>query len=626
MCLEKDKKKQINPVKSYLKDNILLFDGAMGTYFSSIYKEPNYPCELANITMPETIKEIHRQYLEAGAKAIKTNTFSLDFKSIAEINDVIRSGYRLANEVAREYGAFVFCDIGPLQIEQERSSLELYLRIIDTFIEEGATNFLFETFLEIGELNTLATYIKQRVMESMGVEGYVIASFAVNPEGFTKIGQSGMNLLKSCKDDIDVAGFNCVCGPYHMQKYISGKSFDKPLISMPNAGYPSVIGSRVRYDENPIYFSTQLIKAVEEGAKIIGGCCGTTPEFIREIHILLDKENKEKRLSKNKNMVVSQQLHNQIVSQTTLENTDVGEDNTVSNINIVPIQVGESFFQKLVSGQKPIAVELDSPVDTKINTYLEGAKIFQKAKVDMITIADCPVARARVDSSLLACKLKREYKIDVMPHMTCRDRNINAAKALLLGLSIEEIENILIITGDPIPSEQRDEVKSVYEFNSRKMIGHIQGLNETLFDKPFTLYAALNINTRNFDVQLKLAKEKVEQGASAFFTQPVHTKEGLENLKRAKVELGVPIVGGIMPIVSYKNACFMNSEIPGITVDNEIINLYKDKTKEECTNLAIKISCAIANQIREYVDGFYLITPFMRVDIMEEIVKRLKNV
>ncbi|MFI3213422.1 MAG: methylenetetrahydrofolate reductase [Eubacteriales bacterium] len=300
-------------------------------------------------------------------------------------------------------------------------------------------------------------------------------------------------------------------------------------------------------------------------------------------------------------------------------------ENIVSTKDDIVIKKS-AFYEKLQSKQKTIAVELDSPFNTQIQDFMAGAKVLQDAGVDIITIADCPVARARMDSSLLACKVKRELGIDTMPHMTCRDRNNNASKALLLGLNIEDINNVLIITGDPIPTEQRSEVKAVYEFNSRMLLKHITNLNKTLFDNPFYLYAALNINATNFHVQLRLAKEKKKKGACAFFTQPVLSEKALENLKIAQEELNSPIFGGILPIVSYRNACFINNEIPGINVCHEIIELYKDKTREECHALAIKISCEIAKKMEPFIDGYYVITPFKNVELIKRIVESIKDI
>lgn len=580
-------------INQYLQDNILLFDGAMGTYFSSVYEDPSYKCEYANITSPNTIREIHRRYLTAGAKAIKTNTFSLGDSSVNidnfDNNEIITAGYNIAVQEADKFGAFVFANIGPVTITCEHGVFDEYKKIVDMFIKLGATCFLFETIHEIGVINKVVQYIKENVDNS-----YVIVTFAITSDGFTKTGEFRDILINTIDPLVDSVGFNCICAPFHMGQHIASVSSEKPLTASPNASYPTVKSSRMHYQNNPKYFAKEMVTIAQNGAKIIGGCCGTTPEFINQINLQL----------------VDVKIHEK--TQTKIS----------AKKNTNEIKASE-FYKKLKSGKKPIAVELDSPVNTEITGFMSNAKLLGEVGVDIITIADCPAARPRMDSSLVACKIRRELGINTMPHLTCRDRNINASKALLLGLSVEDINDILIITGDPIPNQFRDEVKTVYEFNSRKLINHINILNQTLFDSPFYLYAALNISARNFNAQLNQAKEKIEKGAVALFTQPVLSQRAFENLKIAKQELNVPIIGGVMPIVSYKNACFVNNEISGIDVCDEIVNMYIDKTRDECEEIAYTVTSEICNRIKDYVDGYYIITPFNRGELVARIIKKI---
>ncbi|MFI3116131.1 MAG: bifunctional homocysteine S-methyltransferase/methylenetetrahydrofolate reductase [Clostridia bacterium] len=579
-------------ITEYLKENVLLFDGAMGTYFSSIFDDPSYKCEYANITSPNTIREIHRRYLNAGAKAIKTNTFSLfdsNYSDTFDYKEIIKSAYSIASKEALKFNAFVFANIGHISALTEEDMLCDYKKVVDEFILQGATCFLFETLHEIGVTCEIARYIKEKVSNS-----YIIVCFAINSEGFTKTGEFRDILIENMSKDVDCVGFNCICAPLHMGKHIASVSTDKPLIASPNASYPRVTADRVRYQNNPTYFAKEMIEIAKNGAKIIGGCCGTTPEFISQIH----KNLVDVKINKNATFKTKAQK----------------EDTTIKT---------SDFYRKLKSGEKPIAVELDSPVTAEISAFMRNAKLLGDTGVDLITIADCPAARPRMDSSLVACKVRRELNIHTMPHLTCRDRNINASRALLLGLNVEDINDILIITGDPIPSELRNEVKSVYEFNSRKLINHINILNDILFDSPFYLYGALNINAVNFNAQLKQAKEKVEKGAVAFFTQPVLNERAFENLKIAKNELNVPIVGGVMPIVSYKNACFINNEISGIDICDEIVNMYIDKNRAECEEIAFNVTCEICDRIKDYIDGYYIITPFTRGELVAKIVKKI---
>lgn len=586
-------------IRGYLQENILLFDGGMGTYWTQRNRDADFICELANLYRPESVLEIHKAYLDAGAKAIKTNTFGLNAVSFkgnrALLKDAITAGWSLAQQAAQGRDAFVFADIGTIPQVGEHSVWAHYQEVIDLFLELGAEHFLFETNSSDQALAQAADYIKAH-----NPKAFVMVSFAVQPDGYTREGRSGKALLYTMEQcgAVDAVGFNCVSGAYHMRQLV--KAIDScalTLSAMPNAGYPIVVDNRTLYDGDPNYYALQLCELAGLGVRILGGCCGTTPEHIAHAAELLKARN------------------NTPVKRVSVQATNVVEKKRVSN----------RLYDKMVAGKKVFAVELDPPKNAAIGKFMSGAWTLKGAGVDAITIADCPIARASMDSSLLACKLRRELGIDPIPHMTCRDRNLNATKALLLGLNMEGVDNVLIITGDPIPTAERDEVKSVFNFNSRKLAAFVHDLGETELDHPFCVYGALNVNARNFQAELKRAQQKVEAGVSCFLTQPVLTKEAVENIKLAHETLNAKILGGIIPVVSYRNACFMQSEITGITVAQEIIDLYKDKNRAECEKLAVEISTRIATEISPFVDGYYLITPFLRVNLIIDIINEIRK-
>ena len=378
---------------------------------------------------------------------------------------------------------------------------------------------------------------------------------------------------------------------------------------MPNAGYPTVISNRMYYQQDPEYFAKIMGDVAKAGAAILGGCCGTQPSHIRVMQKVLEKVQPSGHL---------------VAEVVQVEKPDANEQKT--GTYAARHNAKNDLAAKLLQGEKVIVVELDPPMTPDVNTFMEGAARYKYAGVDAIDIADCPIARARIDSSILACKLHRELNMTAIPHMTCRDRNINATKALLLGLNVEGVNNVLTVTGDPVPAEQRQEVKTVFSYNSAVLAKHINTLNDTTFtENPFMVSGALNINAVNFDSQIRHAQKKIENGVSVLFTQPVMTKEGLENLKRARRELPVKILGGLIPVVSYRNACFMEHEIAGIRVDERIMEMYRDKNREEGEELAVHIVTAIADEMKEYIDGFYLITPFSRIGLMERIIRRIRD-
>ena len=252
--------------------------------------------------------------------------------------------------------------------------------------------------------------------------------------------------------------------------------------------------------------------------------------------------------------------------------------------------------------------------------FLEEAQRLKAAGIDILTISDCPIARARMDSSLLSCKVKRELALEVLPHLTCRDRNINATKALLLGLHSEGVHNVLTVTGDPVPNAERSEVNAVYQFNSRKLASYITSLNRDIFNNDMKIFTALNINSKNFAAELRRAKLKIECGSVGFLTQPAYSSKAFENLKVAKQELDAAVLGGIIPIINKKNALFMHSEINGIDIPEDIIDSFEGLAAEECEKHALELCLKAADKMSGYVDGYYIMTPFHRVGIIESII------
>lgn len=575
----------------------LVFDGAMGTYYPDKSKRVMPECEMANLFDSEVIYEIHKEYVDAGAMAIKTNTFQANTVSLGTdfsvVKNVIEAGISLAKKAVVKTETLVFADIGPIPGNDEKS-IDEHKEIIDIFLENGINDFLFETFSEIGTLKELAKYIKTK-----DEDAFIITSFAVGADGLTRTGEVGEDLLGAAarSADIDAVGFNCVSGPLRLREYIEKINLPEKIISiMPNGGYPTVIKNRTYYSANKDYFSNATLQFLEYGVQIIGGCCGTRPEFIREI---------TERISEYR------------YTKTRPEKKKHARLETPYTENL--------FRNKLEHGKKPIVVEFDPPKDLNMKRYMENVKALSNSGADGITIADCPVARVRVDASLTAYKIKNEIGIEPIVHMTCRDRNVNASKALLLGLNLENILNIITITGDPVPTAEKDEVKSVFQFNSTKFAALVSDMNEKVFTNKMNIGAALNINANKFDLEIKRAQAKEKAGVNVFYTQPVISRTAVENLKIARKELKSYIMGGVMPIVSYKNALFMNSEASGIRLDDDIIERYKGLEREAASRLAVEITSDFMRQIADYVDGYYIITPFSRVEIVGELVQLFKK-
>ena len=580
-------------VRTFLKEHTLIFDGAMGSYLMTKYHRPADGCETTNLEAPEQVKAVHQAYLASGCNAIKTNTFGANRLTMGEetCRKVIEAGWNIAKEAAGD--AFVFADLGPVPMTDAKRALEEYQFSVDIFLELGATYFLFETLSSFSCIGEIARYIREKQPEA-----YIITSFASQPDGFTRSGQLATHLIHQAEANpaVDAVGLNCVSGARHMISLVEQLgTVEKPLSVMPNAGYPTVLGGRTIYEGDPQYFAGQMERLHAMGVGILGGCCGTTPK-----HLAATVEALGGSTPKEIPVVQPEQKK--------------------------PQPERNRFWETLEQpGKKPIAVELDPPESGDVAKFMAGARELQAHGADIITIADCPIARARMDASILACKIHRELGVEALPHMTCRDRNLNATKALLLGLSAEGVHNVLTVTGDPIPSADRDEVKSVFNFNSRMLARYITGLGETVLPTPFRVFGALNLNARNFSVQLRLAQKKEENGMVGFLTQPVLTAQALENLKLAHETLHGKILGGIIPVVSQRNALFMNSEVSGITVDQEIIDRYAGLDRAQGEELAVRISTTIAKEIAPYVDGFYLMTPFGRTGLIGRIMDEIRK-
>ena len=587
-------------IRELLQTRPLLFDGAMGTYYKAA---PGVECEQANLTDPAGVLAVHREYLAAGADAVKTNTFSLPRLAAAHTpgwEQLAQAGWQLAVQAAGETGAAVFADLGPAPDTEAVPAGQVYTAVAKQFMALGARNFLFETLSSDAGLLDAVGAIKAEVPDA-----FVLVSFAVLPDGYTREGMYCKDLARRMQESgiVDAVGLNCVSAPGAMRTLAKQLGGTLPLSVMPNAGYPVVTRTQVKYQGRPEYFAGELGRLAAEGTvQILGGCCGTTPAHIAALRAELD-------------------------SLPVVEKTAPAEE--FSTVKEQTVENEDAFLRKLNAGEKVIAIELDSPRNADLTGYLEGAKKLQAAGADLLTIADCPIAQARMDSSLVACRVHRELGLCTLPHMTCRDRNLNATKALLLGLYAEGVREVLAITGDPIPTAERDEVKNVYQFNSRKLAQYIVSLagEGREMPGPMTVFGALNLNARNFDVELRRAKEKLENGMSGFLTQPVLSAQAVENLKKSRETLGADakILAGIMPVVSQRNAIFMENEINGIHVEDWIIEKFAGLDRAQGEELGLAISLEMAKAALPYADGLYLMTPFNRVALMERLIGRLKQ-
>ncbi len=585
-------------LKTYLAHHPLVFDGGMGTYYKAA---PGLACEQANTADPDGVLAVHRAYLEAGAQALKTNTFGLTAMAARQEpgwQALADAGYALAVQAAQDK-AYVFADLGPVPDTEERPAGQVYTEVAERMLDQGAEYFLFETLSSDAGVLEAVQAIRARCPHA-----FVLVSFAALPDGYTREGLACSQLLQRMQASglVDAAGLNCVSAPGAMAALVQqlGRQ-GLPLSVMPNAGYPVVARSQVRYQGKPAYFAKTLAALAGRGVRILGGCCGTTPDHIRALTEALEEQP--------------------------ALGPAFAEPGAVPAAH-QPAETEDAFLCKLRSGQPVIAVELDSPKTADLSGYLASARRLQQAGADIMTIADCPVARARMDAALVACRVHRELGLCVLPHMTCRDRNLNATKALLLGLAAEGIGEVLAITGDPIPTAERDEVKSVYQFNSRKLAQYILSLaGEGGLPARMAVFGALNLGARNFAVELRRAEEKLACGMTGFLTQPVLSTQALENLRLARQTLGsrAKLLAGVLPVVSLRNAQFLDSEVNGIQVEPELLQRFAGLDKAAGEALGLEVAFGAAKAALPYADGLYLMTPFQRVGLIETLIARIRT-
>ena len=590
----------MRPAKELLQNKLVLADGAMGTYYAQLADAGSIPCELANLANPSIIRRIHQEYLASGARFLRTNTFAAAAlcgpDDPAQLTAVVRAGYRLAAESAGDL-AFVAADLGPvynLEPDQGQAAMQI---VLDAFLAAEADIFLFETFADPDDFLPFCESIK-----SARPDAVVIASFALNADGFTRKGLSLAHLAAVLDNhpDIDIWGFNCGIGPTHLAEQATRLSTaGKPLTLMPNSGYPRQENQRLVFGSSPEYFAQVTAALVSDRVSLLGGCCGTTPQHIRA-------------------------LRNQLDHPDTSVSSHIAQQPKGPAVKTVP-----SFSRladKLESGKFVMVCELDPPRTSQMDAIIAAARQLQLAGFDAITLADSPLARVKMDPVSCAARISRETGLPTIPHLCCRDRNANALRSILLAAHAEGIRQVLAITGDAIPESDKGFIKPVFNFNSVGLLQMIHQMNQEEFDgDPLLAAAALDPGVANPAAELLRTLRKKEQGATVVLTQPIYDQAGLDLIRQVRAS-GMKVLIGLMPLISYRNAMYMSSEVPGIRIPSDVISRFNpDQSKEEAIETGIQVTLEIAHAVLADADGFYLIAPFNRADIMVRILNQMNK-
>lgn len=600
-----------------LKERILIGDGAMGTLLYSYGIDRCF--EELNLTHPEDIENVHRSYIEAGADIIQTNTYGANYIKLArygleeDVKKINTAAVRIAKKAAGK-DAFVLGTIGGIHGTQsllgsEEEIKRSFREQLYCLLLEQVDGLLLETYYDLDELKMVLDIARETT------DLPIIANVSMHEAGILENGLPLATALKQLEEHgADVVGINCRLGPYHMVKSLEevpllDKAF---LAAYPNASLPEYKDGKLVYVNEPDYFTKCAKDFRDEGVRLIGGCCGTTPEHIRALAAGV------------KDVLPLQEKR--VVEKT--ERIEISEKKSLQEPPLLDI----------VKKRHSIIVELDAPKHLQTDEYMQGVKALNEAGVDAVTLADNSLASPRICNSAIATMIKRDVGLRPLVHLTCRDRNLIGLQSHLMGLHTLGMHDILAITGDPTKIGDFPGATSVFDVTSFDLIKLIKQCNEGYsfsgksLKTPtnFTVAAAFNPNVANMEKAVKRLERKIDAGADYFLTQPIYSPERIIELAEATKHIDAPIYVGIMPLTSTRNAEFLHNEVPGIKLTDDVRRRMEETrgNRDESVEVGIDISKELLDVALEHFHGIYLITPFMRYDVsvrlIEYIQERLK--
>lgn len=599
-------------ILDHMKQTPLVFDGAMGTmiYQRGVFINTCY--DEISLTNPTLISQIHREYVEAGAQAIETNTFGANRIKLAayglaeKVVEINRQAVKIARETAGE-DVYVVGSVGPCSHPDQVFTPEKAEEVEAAFVEQilalttaGVDAILLETFANADEL-ILAARVAKRC------NAIVLASFAISQEGLTAVGTPAEAMVEALQNEpvVDAIGINCAIGPAGAFDALQAilPLTTKPVIVMPNAGFPKEVGGRMLYLTSPEYFTSYAKRFITMGVRGVGGCCGTTPAHIREmaraVRGLSDvKKHVEIRLYQP----------------------------TERKVETVPMEKKSRFAAKLCAGQKVSSVELLPPKSVDMSKMLEKVRQCAAAGVDAMNIPDGPRASARISPMVAALMIEQQVGIETILHYCCRDRNLIGMQSDLLGGYAAGLRNFLIITGDPPKMGDYPDATGVFDVDSIGLTRMANNLNHGCdiggqpVDPPTGILIGVGANPCAVDLEREIDRyfRKLEAGAEFAITQPIFDVDALLRfLDRVEGhEKRIPIVAGVWPLLSFKNAEFMNNEVPGVVVSPEILErMSRCQTKEQGRAEGIAIARETIEKIRDRVAGFQVSAPLGNVEI-----------
>ena len=604
-----------------IKQSAVLCDGAMGTllYSKGIFINRSY--DELNLSQPDLIRGIHHDYLQAGAEVIETNTFGANSFRLArhsladKVHDVNYVGARLAREAAKSFDVWVAGSVGPLGTRIEPlgktsfdEAREAFRQQITPLVQGGVDLLILETFGYLEEIH-------QALLAARDVAPQlpVVAQVTIDEDGNCLDGSDPETFApKLAEWGADVIGCNCSVGPVAMLNAIERVRAvsSLPLAAQPNAGIPRSIEGRNIYLCSPEYFASYARKFVAAGVRIVGGCCGTTPEHIRVMKAAL-------RVGEARNKVASAQVR----SSPTL----------ASAIPAVPLEERSLLGAKLARGEFATMVVIVPPKGIDVRKEVVGARFLKSVGVDGVNIPDSPRASARMSNQALSLLIQREVGIDAVLHYTCRDRNVLCIQSDLLGAAAVGIKNLICITGDPPKMGNYPDATAVFDVDAIGLVNIVHNLNRGLdiggnpigTGTSFVIGVGANPGLTDLDEEIRRFEYKVEAGAEYAVTQPVFDVRLLENFLRRIEHCRIPIIAGIWPLVSVRNAEFMKNELRVSVPDSILERMARAQTPEAARAEGVAIAREMLVAARQTVQGAQISAPLGRyssaVDVLEAL-------
>ncbi len=594
-----------------LQTRLVCGDGAVGT----LLLERGVPLERCfeelAVSEPATMRGIHEEYIAAGARVIETNTFGANavrlerFGFEGRVLEINRAAAGVAREAAAGKDVTVAGSIGPLGISAEEASSRGIDRAgcfrdqITGLLDGGAELIFFETFMDYEEV-ALAFATLQSVGNALA-----ICSFACAAEGRLSTGMPVVEAFEKLRaSGAKIVGVNCMNGPHGMVQLLERVPAGYLLAAYANAGYPKYHEGRFIYHTASDYFAQSAREMVAQGARLIGGCCGTNPTHVRAIADAI--ADLQPVTSKTVRVMAEPLPVRKAVHEATAE---------------------ASLVERVTRGERVIICELDPPKTLALEKFFRGAEALVAAGVDAITLADNSLAILRVSNLAMGAMLKERMGITPLLHMSCRDRNVLGLQSELLGMAALGMRHVLPLTGDPARVGDHPGAASVYDVNSVELIGIIKRLNEGFSQAGKSIKAAtdfvigctFNPNARNMDAQVQRLERKVAAGAQYAMTQPVFDVRLIEETKRRTGHLNIPMFMGVWPLLSGRQAEFLHNEVPGIVVPDNVRAAMAGAEGPEGRARGVELAKKIASAALEHYAGLYLITPFLNYETTVEL-------